>query len=263
MPCYLKILATHLFQLHVHVLTMYFILKNFSFEFPPRSLISVENLLHCFTTLCFTANFANMSFGLSIGDIILCSQITYHLFTAATSGRKNAPRGLKELEETLFVLQCSLSHLQRTSNTVLSRSYGDTGEIQRQLGFMIGSCRQTLEELEKTTAKYREAVKKPVSTQSYKGLKISQKFTNEVKIQWRSFIWDLRGESLGQYRQKLESHTNAINLLLSTLIWSATNRIEEDGRRQEQRMEELLHQASHFNSALFQFLNIQKFHEED
>ncbi|KAJ5519204.1 hypothetical protein N7453_001626 [Penicillium expansum] len=195
-----------------------------------------------------------MSFGLSIGDIIICSQITYRLFAAATSGRKNAPRGLKELEDTLFSLHCSLNLLQGVSDTVLSRSYCDTSDIQGQLGFMIRSCRQTLEELEKATAKYREAVKEPVPMpRSYRGrgLKLSQKFTTGVKIQWRMFMWDLRGKSLSQYRQKLEAHTDAINLLLSTLIWSATDRIEEGGRRQEQRMEELLHQASHFNGALF------------
>ncbi|KAJ5826796.1 hypothetical protein N7447_003559 [Penicillium robsamsonii] len=32
-------------------------------------------------------------------------------------------------------------------------------------------------------------------------------------------MWDLRGESLTQYRPKLESHLNAINLFLNTLIW--------------------------------------------
>lgn len=167
-----------------------------------------------------------MSFGLSIGDIILCSQITYRLLAAATSGRKNAPLGLRELEDTLFGLNYSLSHLQRASNTVLSRSNYDAGDIHRQLGFMIRSCRQTLETLEKATAKYRETAKKPVPMpQSYKGLKFcsQHKFTTQVKIQWRRFIWDLKGESLSRYRRKLESHTDAINLLLVTCIWYVLN----------------------------------------
>ncbi|KAJ5504860.1 hypothetical protein N7463_007734 [Penicillium fimorum] len=193
-----------------------------------------------------------MSFGLSIGDIILCSQITYRLFVAATSGRKNAPRGLRDLEDTLFALHCSLNHLKRTSETVSWRSYSDAGNIHEQLELMIRSCCQTLEELEKATAKYREAVEDHGSMpQSYKALKSpSQQFTTQVKIQWRMFMWDFRGESLSQYRRKLESQTDAISLLLSTFIWSATDRIEEDGRRQEQRMEELLNQTARFNSAL-------------
>ncbi|CAI7573731.1 unnamed protein product [Penicillium glandicola] len=73
-------------------------------------------------------------------------------------------------------------------------------------------------------------------------------------MQWRRIMWDLRGESLGQYRRKLESHLDAINLLLNTLIWSATDRIEQDGVRQGRRIEELLHQASHFNNTLFHML---------
>ncbi|CAG8016624.1 unnamed protein product [Penicillium salamii] len=196
-----------------------------------------------------------MSFGLSIGDIIICSQITYRLLTAATSGRKNAAFGLRELEDTLFGLNCSLSHLQRASNTVSSRSYYDAGDMQGQLGFMIRSCRQTLEALEKATAKYRENEKKPVPIpESYKSLKFSSQFTTQVKVQWRRFIWDLKGESLSQYRRKLESHTDAINLLLITCIWTATDRIEENDRRQEQRMEELVRQASHFNCELFHLI---------
>ncbi|KAJ5588429.1 hypothetical protein N7537_011107 [Penicillium hordei] len=49
----------------------------------------------------------------------------------------------------------------------------------------------------------------------------SQQFTTQVKTQWRRIMWDLRGESLSQYRRKLELHLDAINLFLNTLIWYA------------------------------------------
>lgn len=201
--------------MYLFIIELFFLLGKSSFRSNPK-----------FTWLYFKINYATMSFGLSIGDIILCSQITYRLLAAATSGRKNAPIGLRELEDTLFGLNYSLSHLQRASNTVLSRSNYDAGDIHRQLGFMIRSCRQTLETLEKATAKYRETAKKPVPMpQSYKGLKFcsQHKFTTQVKIQWRRFIWDLKGESLSRYRRKLESHTDAINLLLVTCIWYVLN----------------------------------------
>jgi hypothetical protein len=162
-----------------------------------------------------------MSFGLSIGDIILCSQITYRLLVAATSGRNDAPRRLRELEDILFGLNCSLSCLQNASLTVLSTSNSDASNIHGQLSLMLHSCRRTLEELENATAKYREAEKCPVSSSNdYKGPKLSsQKFVAHVKVQWRRFIWDLQGDSLSQYRYKLQSHTDSINLLLGTLIW--------------------------------------------
>lgn len=217
-----------------------------------------------------------MSFGFSIGDIVLCSQITYRLFTAATTGRKNAPRDLRELEGVLFSLNCSLSQLKRASLVISSRKFStldhDATDVSQQLGFMVRSCLQTLGHLETATDKYRAAVTTPsLVFHNRHRLKIlhSQQFTTQVKTQWRRIMWDLRGESLSQYRRKLESHLGAINLLLNTLIWyvvqcnhhldllslmhsrSATDRIEQDGMRQGRRIEELLHQASHFNNALF------------
>lgn len=167
-----------------------------------------------------------MSFGLSIGDIVLCSQITYRLFTAATSGRKNAPRDLRELEGVLFSLNYYLSQLQKASLVISSRNFNtldhDTTDVSQQLGFMVRSCLQTLGHLESATDKYRAAVITPsLASHNRHRLTIlhSRQFTTQVKTQWRRIMWDLRGESLSQYRRKLESHLGAINLLLNTLIW--------------------------------------------
>jgi hypothetical protein len=156
----------------------------------------------------------------SIGDIVLCSQIAYRLITAATSGRKNAPRDLEELEHTLLALRFSITHLQKTFAVTLSRNTNvepNTADIQQHLGFMIRSCRQTLEDLERVTAKYRDTIKDSTSIQSTS----SPGYTplTKLKIEWRRFVWDLRGESLTRYRQKLETHTAAINLMLNTCIW--------------------------------------------
>lgn len=154
----------------------------------------------------------------SIGDIVLCSQIAYRLLTAATTGRKNAPRDLRELEHTLLALDCSLNYLQKASSVILSRNINPPdADIQQHLGFMVRSCRQTLEDLERMTAKYRDIIKESTSCQSIASPG-STSLAN-LKIQWRRFMWDLRGESLTRYRQKLETHTAAINLMLNTCIW--------------------------------------------
>ncbi|KAJ5985900.1 hypothetical protein N7522_013096 [Penicillium canescens] len=184
----------------------------------------------------------------SIGDIVLCSQIAYRLLTAATTGRKNAPRDLRELEHTLLALNFSLTQLPKASAVILSRNTNldpDAEDIQKHLGLMVRLCRQTLEDLERMTAKYRDIMKVSTSIQCIDSPGSTSLFT--LKVQWRRFMWDLRGESLTRYRQKLETHTAAINLMLNTCIWSTADRIEEDSRRQGQRIEELLHQASNFN----------------
>ncbi|KAK4861535.1 hypothetical protein LT330_003570 [Penicillium expansum] len=203
-----------------------------------------------------------MSFGLSIGDIVLCSQITYRLFTAATSGRKNAPRDLRELESVLFSLHCSLDRLQKASMVILSRTSrtldDDQIDVSQQLGFMVRSCLQTLGHLERATDKYRELVTMPPLVLHNKhtvvGFLHLQQVSTQVKTQWRQIMWDLRGESLSQYRRKLKSHLDAINLFLNTLIWSATDRIEQNGMRQGRRIDELLRRTSYFNNALFHLI---------
>jgi hypothetical protein len=158
-----------------------------------------------------------MSLGFSIGDIVLCSQITYRLITVATSGPEKALRDLRELEDVLFGLSCSLGRLQTASSVILFRDSDtlDAAEFQ-QLGLMIHSCRQTLEELEKATRKYREIATSddhPITAISL------QQRRAQVKVQWRRIIWNIRDESLSQHRRKLASHTDAINLLLNIFIW--------------------------------------------
>lgn len=166
-----------------------------------------------------------MSFGFSIGDIVLCSQITCRLLTAATSGQENAPRDLQELGDVLFALNCSLSQLQRAAMDILSRNSNtaDPGatDLSQQLGLVVRSCLQTLEHLESATEKYRATVTTPsVGSPDGNGFNFlhSRRLIVQVKTQWRRIMWHLRCESLSRYRQKLESHLDAINLLLKTLI---------------------------------------------
>ncbi|CAG8929317.1 unnamed protein product [Penicillium salamii] len=182
---------------------------------------------------------------LSVGDIVLCSQIAYRLLTAGTIGRKNAPRDLRELDNVLLALSCSLSHLE---NAVEVKSSGNCNpnphavDVQQNLGFMIRSCCTVLEDLERATAKYRDIIREPSSAQMGSNARFVK-----IKSQWRRFMWDFREESLTRYRQKLETHTAAINLILNTCIWSAADRIENNIRRQNQMMEMLLYQPSHLN----------------
>lgn len=158
--------------------------------------------------------------GLSVGDIVLCSQIVYRLLAAATIGRKNAHNDLKELETVLLAMDLALKYLQRVAMAISSRNTRldrDSFDIQQNLGLMIHSCRQNLEALEEATLKYRDAVK--VSNESHGRVARRAPQLAKLKSQWRRFMWDFRGKSLTQYRQKLETHVAALNLVLNTCIW--------------------------------------------
>ncbi|KAJ5153032.1 uncharacterized protein N7482_009510 [Penicillium canariense] len=204
-----------------------------------------------------------MSFGFSIGDIILCSEIAYRLFSSVTDGRKRASRDLKELEDTLFGLYCALNHLQRDHKAILAQAPAESGDnagqMHLQLGYMIRACLETLQELDSATAKYREAATESSrpslgSQLSLTGAPSPQPAKTSLKIQWKRVMWDLRGDSFSKYRSKLQSHTDSINLLLNTFIWSATNRIEKDGTDQSQKLDEIMNQASQFNSNVLQLV---------
>lgn len=168
-----------------------------------------------------------LSFGFSLGDIILCAKIARQLYSSLTDGRKNAPCDLKDLQNILLGLYCSLNHLHRASQKIFARAEyilnQDVVPLQQQLGFMIYSCLHTLYELEKVTRKYRQAAydPPPLSSSPYAvaGVSFSTHFREQAKIQWRRFLWDLKGDSFCRYRERLQSHTDAINILLNTFTW--------------------------------------------
>lgn len=167
----------------------------------------------------FFSLFSKMA-SISVGDIVLCSQIVYRLLAAATVGRRNAPRDIRELDNVLLALNLALDHLCKVA-AVDSSQQNDTdpnaGDIQHNLRFMVQACRQTLEDLERTTSKYRDIMRNAESTNGPDSSLPSQ--LSRLKSQWRRVMWDLRGESFTSYRKKLETHTAAINLMLNTCIW--------------------------------------------
>ena len=72
-----------------------------------------------------------MSFGFSIGDIILLSQMAYRLYGAVTSGRRNASRVLEELQDVLFGLKCGLDHLAKVRDDISARAQVSSGNVAR------------------------------------------------------------------------------------------------------------------------------------
>ncbi|CEJ61762.1 hypothetical protein PMG11_10282 [Penicillium brasilianum] len=201
----------------------------------------------------------------SIGDIVACTQIAFHLYTTLTRGRKNAPRDMKELEAVLFGLYCALSHLERELEIILigpsTRDERNIVQTQQQLERMIESCRTILEELDEATASYRYAAHDPphsVSRPSYTvfGIGFSQHLRDQAKVQWRRVQWYLRSDSFAKYRMELQAHTSAINLLLNTMTWSNSTRSGKIGRQQSQRLEQIEHTTTQLNENMCRLLQV-------
>lgn len=150
-----------------------------------------------------------MSFGISVGDIILCAQITHRLFVSVTNGRKKASQDLKELQDALFGLWCALNVLEREHKSVMVRAPSNN---VANLGYIIISCRDTLQELDNNTAQYRIIIDTRRNAGGHS--------RNQLKIQWTKILWSFRGDTFIKYRQKLQTYTDSLNLILNTFIWS-------------------------------------------
>lgn len=88
---------------------------------------------------------------------------------------------------------------------------------------MISSCGSTLQELDDVTKKYRDiAIEegKEDAASIEKRKKTLDDVARRIKVNWKKVRWDQEKQSLQQYREKLRSHTEAINLILSSIIWS-------------------------------------------
>lgn len=177
-----------------------------------------------------------MSFGFSIGDILLVSQLAYKLYSTVTSGRRSAARDLKELEDVLFGLRCALNHLSKAAKDISAAASNkqdvNAVDMRRKLDTMISSCGVTLQELDTVTSKYREAANQGESdvvdhtadlpatglTNPNKKRSISH-FKRNVRVNWMKIRWDVERHSLSEYRVKLQAHTDAINIVLNTFLW--------------------------------------------
>ncbi|KAK2767455.1 hypothetical protein FQN54_003611 [Arachnomyces sp. PD_36] len=192
-----------------------------------------------------------MSFGFSVGDIILVSQIAYKLYTSVSKGRHAASKDLKELEDVLFSLRCALDHLGKVAEEILpqaAQNPHDAGalEMREKLNFMINSCADTLGELEKVTQMYREGVLlSPGNGKSVAERGIRERTVDRFKVNWLKIRWDRERSSLSEYREKLQSHTDAINMILSVFLCAKI-----DGEANAKKMEELQNQALRSNQSL-------------
>ena len=163
---------------------------------------------------------------ISIGDIVVCTQLAFQLYSSLTSGRKKAPRDMQELEDVLFGLFCALSHLQREHGVILNsfshRVERDMAQTTQQLGQMINSCLRVLNELDEVTARYRRAIHDPSQPvgPSHRdfGVAFSQQLKAQARVQWQRVQWYLRSDSFAKYRTELQLHTSAINLLLNAIV---------------------------------------------
>lgn len=186
-----------------------------------------------------------MSFGFSIGDIVLLSKLAYDLYSSVSSGRKAASRDLQELESVLFSLRCALDHLGDVSKDVLAQadhSYGGA-RFAEKLNRMMTSCAATLQELDDVTKKYREIgidAEEEVMMEGNKKKLTLGDAKKIMKVNWKKIRWDQEKQSLQSYREKLRSHTDAITVIVTSATWSKLENSEAKNKSSHKRTQELI-----------------------
>lgn len=167
-----------------------------------------------------------MSFGFSVGDVILLSELSYSIYQTITAGRRQASRDLTELGDVLFGLRCALDHLQHSIADIAQSSSAAhphnvrQEEMRERLDLMVKDCADTLEDLDNATLKYRDGADKGILTPSEQStLPRTARLKRRIAANVMKIRWDLDKDSLKSYREKLQSHTDAMNLLLNTFLW--------------------------------------------
>ncbi|KAF8540480.1 hypothetical protein BDD12DRAFT_833154 [Trichophaea hybrida] len=168
-----------------------------------------------------------MSFGYSIGDILLLSQLSYKLYGILTSDRQSAPSTLRELSTSVFGLRCALEHLSQHLST--SKLPPGTTKMHANLSLMITNCGDTLRELDKVLTRYEEKV--IVKGKGTRG---------KMKREWNRIKWSVEEKGLSEIRGKIMQHTEGMQMVVDTFIWAEVKDGREEAREGTEKIEKLL-----------------------
>jgi hypothetical protein len=95
--------------------------------------------------------------------------------------------------------------------------------MRTKLDQMVKNCANTLEDLDSATKKYREGAQQDKDEDYGSDKQSSLTRTAKLKRRLASNItkvqWDMDKDTLKVYREKLQTHTDAINLVLNIFLW--------------------------------------------
>lgn len=160
-----------------------------------------------------------MSFGISLGDILVLSGLAYSIGKTLTTGRKLAPEEFQEVQNQLFAISNALrllsSVLQKDGSTDVESA--ERPEDDEVLSRMIQNCRSTLQYLEQVLKNYPE-----LRQDSEKGCadeSTRKRWRRDLKENIKKIKWTTEGADLDKLRQNLATHVNALNLAIAARSW--------------------------------------------
>ena len=163
-----------------------------------------------------------MAPGFRIQDIVQVSQLSYKLYNASTSDQGSAIPNTEELNSELFALHCALSHLRHVAHgearNVSSEAIPDQHRHRpwQSLEKLVADCATTLRDLElsmNSNGLVEEASSNHTSDCG------SQLLAKRRFSALESPHFSVSEGTTENYRDRLRSHNDAINVVLNAFCW--------------------------------------------
>lgn len=153
---------------------------------------------------------------ISIGSVLMLSQIAWRTGRAFTSGRKDAPYEFREVQLELSRLSKSLklfaeSLFSEETEALISQA---TPNTQAGIYAIIQFSKQTLDYLQSLIDQYQQV---PQPTQPGGRVSVERSWPDVVVKNYSSMIWTAEGGNIRDLRDMLHMHTSTTALIRQAL----------------------------------------------
>ncbi|KAI9823816.1 MAG: hypothetical protein M1826_007637 [Phylliscum demangeonii] len=168
-----------------------------------------------------------MSVPISIGDVLMLSQMAWRIGCAFTAGRASAPREFAEVESELVGLTEALDLLAEIVNDdggiLADANDGTKAGVAR----VLACCRQTLQDLDSFVTRYQD-IRRPSQTSAALALgQASERSWRAVLLgNWRTVWWTTEHGTISDLREMLQMHASSIQLTMQALQSGSLSRLE-------------------------------------
>jgi hypothetical protein len=150
---------------------------------------------------------------LSVGDVLMQSQMAWKIGRAFSNKRQTAPADFAEIEREANALSEALKMLAEalhSNNNILHQADAET---RAALNTVLDSARKTLSDLEGFVERYQVIRKKETSS----GFVVERNWSEVVIAGYKTFKWTAAGGDLSELRSLLHLHTRAITMATEVL----------------------------------------------
>jgi len=150
----------------------------------------------------------------SIGDIIVLSQLAWGIGRAFHTGRKSAPREFIEVKSEVDGLSEALRLLAETLHTDGNLLTSADTTLQQAITTILSSAQTTLEDLDSLVNRYK--IIKKTETQGG-GFIVEKSWSEIVLANYKKMIWTTEKGDINALRNMLQVHAHAITLIMQAL----------------------------------------------